>query len=152
MPNFLIRILFLLSIWSNIFTISTKETNTSQSRNICVLRISLLHNPNYLCCHVVLLFCKREHASSHSFFPWHPFVAKIKPSASLCQRNRLWLSDIPTRDSERREMHSGNQILADSKVAGISLHVLHKLFLSEGRRSSGADSLLWFFGLWTNSA
>lgn len=48
-------------------------------------------------------------------------------------------------------MHSGNQILADSKVAGITLHTLHKLFLSGGRRSSGADSLLWFFGLLTDS-
>jgi len=48
-------------------------------------------------------------------------------------------------------MHSGNQILADSKVAGITLHALHKLFLSGGRRSSGADSLLWFLGLLTDS-
>jgi len=48
-------------------------------------------------------------------------------------------------------MHSGNQMLADSKVAGITLHVLHKLFLPEGRRISGVDRLLWFFGLWTNS-
>ena len=48
-------------------------------------------------------------------------------------------------------MHSGNQILADSKVAGITLHALHKLFLSGRCRSSGEDSLLWFFGLWTDS-
>ena len=146
-PNYLIRILFLLLVRSNIFTISTKKTTTFQSRSTCVLRISLLLSRNHSCCHVVL-FCKRRHASSHSFFPWLPFVAKIKPSTSLCQRNRLWLSDIPTRDSERREMHSGNQMLADSKVAGITLHVLHKLFLSEGRRTSGTDRRLWFFSVY----
>jgi len=48
-------------------------------------------------------------------------------------------------------MHSGNQILADSIVAGITLHALHKLFVSGGRRSSWADSLLWVFGLLTDN-